>query len=240
MPVIKLKDKETGKWINLPTVQGPQGIQGPKGDKGDKGEDGTGVTILGSYESEDALVSAHPTGSIGDSYIVQGDLYVWSQTNSSWKNVGTIKGPQGDQGPEGPQGPQGIQGPQGEVGPSGEQGPKGDTGATGPQGPEGPQGPKGEDAAIISATEPSDTTRMWMDTSSKKLKWYNVETNSWESVSSPITAGNNIEITESETGEQVIDTKGVVLSSNDVQIVIQADEPTAPASGYILWIDSDS
>ena len=88
----------------------------PKGDKGDKGDDGTGVTILGSYNSLEELQSAHPTGNPGDSYLINGDLYVWSETENVWKNVGTIQGPQGIQGPKGEQGPPG---PQGESGPQG-------------------------------------------------------------------------------------------------------------------------
>jgi collagen-like protein 7 len=145
--------------------QGPQGIQGetgpqgPKGDKGDtgdigpqgpkgdKGDQGTGVTILGSYASESELTTAHPTGSIGDSYLINGYLYVWSDTDTAWINVGNIQGPQGEKGDTGPQGLRGVQGEQGVQGP---QGTKGDTGATGPQGPKGdtgetgPQGEKGD------------------------------------------------------------------------------------------------
>mgnify|MGYP004562065031 CR=1 FL=1 len=83
---------------NLKGVQGEQGIQGPEGPQGPKGEDGTGVTILGSYDTVAELESEHPTGSAGDSYLVSGDLYVWDATSNSWKNVGTIQGPKGDPG----------------------------------------------------------------------------------------------------------------------------------------------
>ena len=134
--------------------QGPQGIPGEKGDtgpQGPKGEDGTGVTILGSYESEAQLKENHPTGNAGDSYLVNGDLYVWSQTEADWVNVGSIKGPQGDPGPKGDTGPQGPKGDQGEQGPQGLQGPpgadgaKGDKGDPGPQGIQGPAGANGQD-----------------------------------------------------------------------------------------------
>ena len=57
------------------------------------GTDGTSVTILGSYDTFAQLQQAHPTGSLGDSYIVAGDLYVW--TGSAWENVGQIQGPAG-------------------------------------------------------------------------------------------------------------------------------------------------
>lgn len=65
---------------------------------GKKGKDGTGVTILGSYASEDELKAAHPTGNAGDAYLIDGYLYVWSVTEGAWKNVGKIQGPQGDPG----------------------------------------------------------------------------------------------------------------------------------------------
>lgn len=75
--------------------------KGVKGDKGDKGEDGTSVHILGSYDSYDELVEAHPTGADGDAYLVAGDLYVWDEVGSKWTNVGHIQGPQGPQGDKG-------------------------------------------------------------------------------------------------------------------------------------------
>ncbi len=100
---------------------------------GTYGKDGTSVTILGSYNTLAELQTAHPTGTKGDSYLVQGDLYVWN--GSAWENVGQIQGPQGERGP------QGIQGPRGETGSTG---PQGETGSTGPAGPAGPAGPTGE------------------------------------------------------------------------------------------------
>lgn len=42
--------------------QGPQGIQGPVGPQGPKGEDGTGITILGNYDTYEELIAEHPTG----------------------------------------------------------------------------------------------------------------------------------------------------------------------------------
>lgn len=71
---------------------GAQGIQGPPGN------DGTSVTILGSYATIEELEIAHPTGNVGDAYIIVGDLYVWT---SAWTNVGAIQGPVGPEGPQG-------------------------------------------------------------------------------------------------------------------------------------------
>lgn len=68
------------------------------------------------------------------------------------KDLGLVKGSNGQVGPQGPAGARGATGPQGTAGPQGPQGPQGPTGArgaTGPQGPEGargatgPQGPQG-------------------------------------------------------------------------------------------------
>lgn len=120
--------------------------------KGEKGDQGTGVTILGSYASESELTTAHPTGSIGDSYLINGYLYVWSDTDTAWINVGNIQGPQGekgDTGETGPQGEKGDTGPQGLQGVQGEQGvqgPQGIQGETGPKGPKGDKGDPGENA----------------------------------------------------------------------------------------------
>lgn len=93
----------TGSNAEMTTVESVN-IKGPKGDtglQGPKGEDGTSITILGSYETEEALKAAHPTGQSGNGYIVGTDLYVWSETLGDWDNVGRIEGPQGDKGEDG-------------------------------------------------------------------------------------------------------------------------------------------
>lgn len=63
---------------------------------GTKGADGKSINILGSYNTLAELQAAHPTGNVGDGYLVNGDLYVWDPSLSSgsggWKNVGRIKG----------------------------------------------------------------------------------------------------------------------------------------------------
>ena len=90
-----------------PGPQGPKGEQGPKGDKGlkgDKGDDGTGIAILGSYNTLNELKNAHPIGNIGDGYMINSNLYVWSDSLKDWIDVGNIRGPQGEQGPKGESG----------------------------------------------------------------------------------------------------------------------------------------
>lgn len=65
---------------------------------GSNGQDGTGVTILGSYNTLAELQAAHPTGNAGDAYIIDGNLYVWAVDDSQWENVGNIQGPAGKDG----------------------------------------------------------------------------------------------------------------------------------------------
>ncbi|MCI8589691.1 MAG: BppU family phage baseplate upper protein, partial [Clostridiales bacterium] len=95
---------------------GPQGEMGPQGPKGN---DGQGLVILGSYSDAETLMTEHGEGEAGDAYLVNSDLYIWSETEKSWKNTGSIRGPQGEQGLQGEQGPQGPKGEQGDPGPAG-------------------------------------------------------------------------------------------------------------------------
>ncbi len=120
---------------------GATGLQGPTGPQGATGPQGTGVTILGSFSSVNQLPA---TGSAGDGYLVNGNLYVWSINTSSWSNVGNIQGPQGPAGVTGQTGATGPQGPIGQTGPAGATGPQGPTGLTGSAGATGSQGPIGQ------------------------------------------------------------------------------------------------
>ena len=119
----------------------PKGKDGKDGITGPTGPAGLSISILGSYNNLDELLNEHPTGNIGDGYIVEDDLYVWSPNENKWINVGTIKGPKGDIGPTGPKGDTGETGP---IGLTGKTGPMGDTGPTGSKGEQGPTGPKGD------------------------------------------------------------------------------------------------
>ena len=130
----------------LAALTGPQGPQGPRGPQGEqgiqgpKGDAGTGLDILGTYESVEALQTAVTNPQQGNMYNVGQsepyNVYMWDTTNGGeWLNQGQLQGakgdtgPQGIQGPPGPQGEQGIQGPQGPPGPQGVPGEKGDRGA---------------------------------------------------------------------------------------------------------------
>lgn len=130
-------------------VAGAQGPQGPQGPAGAPGLDGRSFTVKGRYNTLLDLQQDYPVGQEGDAWavgsIADNNVYVWDITDSNWKNVGPIVGPQGPQGPQGIQGPQGEQGEQGI---QGQQGPQGTQGERGAQGPEGPQGPQGNPTTV--------------------------------------------------------------------------------------------
>ena len=155
-------------WANAGSVKGDTGPQGDKGDKGDTGDTGatgdtgpagakgdtgatgTGITIKGSYNTYEELIAEHPTGNDGNSYLVNGSLYVWNGT--AWENVGNIKGEKGDTGSQGVKGDTGERGPQGV---------KGDTGATGATGATGSKGEKGDKGDTGATGQGSDEEAGW-------------------------------------------------------------------------------
>lgn len=62
---------------------------------GKDGQDGKSFNILGSYDTVEELIAAHPTGAVSDAYIVAGYLYVWDEENTEWHNAGKIQGDDG-------------------------------------------------------------------------------------------------------------------------------------------------
>ena len=123
--------------------QGPPGETGPQGPQGEKGDAVTGLDILGTYASVEALQAAVAQPKQGQMYNVGTEapytVYMWDTTNGGeWLSQGQLQGAKGETGP---------QGPQGEPGPQGPQGPQGEQGSQGEQGPAGPQGPQGEPGA---------------------------------------------------------------------------------------------
>ena len=107
-----LSENKVGKvtTVTVTDGNGTHTFEVNDGADGKDGQDGTSVTILGSYSTEAELIAAHPTGNKGDSYLVEGDLYVWDIITSAWKNVGTIQGPAGTNGKDGVNGTDGIDG----------------------------------------------------------------------------------------------------------------------------------
>ena len=112
-PTIIVTETDNGHKVTVTDESGSTSFDvtdGKNGEPGKDGKDGTSVTILGSYDTYEDLVSAHPAGDPGDSYIIDGDLWVWSQETSTWVNVGQIQGEQGVRGEKGETGPQGETG----------------------------------------------------------------------------------------------------------------------------------
>ena len=88
-------------------MQGPPGIQGQQGAPGERGapgrdgvdgrdgRDGTSVHINGTlHNAQELPVSGAP----GDSWLIEGDLWIWAANESRWQNVGRIQGPSGTNG----------------------------------------------------------------------------------------------------------------------------------------------
>lgn len=125
----KVIDEKNGTTHTLKFMI-PKGKDGENGSMGPTGPAGSSISILGSYDNLNDLMNEHPTGNVGDGYIVDDDLYVWSPNENKWINVGTIKGPTG---------PKGDKGDTGEIGPRGLPGETGLRGETGPTGPAGPE-----------------------------------------------------------------------------------------------------
>ena len=101
------------QWEGPFDIIGPEGPQGPNGEKG---EAGTSINILGAYNTLGDLATAHPTGNLGDGYLVGNNLAIWTTANGGeWIDIGLVRGPQGIQGVPGPAipGPRGLKGDKG-------------------------------------------------------------------------------------------------------------------------------
>lgn len=103
--VVKMADTE---WIEIGRVVGDTG---PKGDTGDIG---IGTVIKGHYNTYEEFIQLHPSGSLGDAYIVNGSYYYWDGTG--WANAGSLKGDKGDTGDKGVKGDTGAKGSKGDKG----------------------------------------------------------------------------------------------------------------------------
>lgn len=81
---------------------GPQGEPGPKGDRGDRGQPGTGMRILGTFPTLQALNAAVPSGvAENGGYMVAGEYYYWNPSGSLWESAGQLQGAPGETGKNG-------------------------------------------------------------------------------------------------------------------------------------------
>jgi len=113
----KLYTVVDGQW------SGPLDIVGPEGKEGPQGNPGALMPIKGVYQTMALLIAAHPTGALGDAYMIIDNtvepavrnLAIWSVEGNNWIDTGPagIVGPQGKEGPPGKdstvQGPVGSQ-----------------------------------------------------------------------------------------------------------------------------------
>ena len=77
---------------DTPLPEGPQGLKGDKGDKGDPGPQGPpGAGIYIRDELQDAG-QLPPSGEPGWAYLVEKDLYIWSEDQEDWINLGEVLG----------------------------------------------------------------------------------------------------------------------------------------------------
>lgn len=88
------------------------------GPTGPTGPSGKGLEIEGTYNSLAELKNEHPTGTGGECYLINGELYIWNQTINDWTDIGNIKGEKGDKGDKGDIGPTGPKGDIGDIGPT--------------------------------------------------------------------------------------------------------------------------
>lgn len=74
--------------------RGERGEPGPEGKRGPAGPPGTGLKILGYYDTPAALEAAQPNPSPGDAYGVGAeapyDIYVFDGSTGQWKNHGPL------------------------------------------------------------------------------------------------------------------------------------------------------
>lgn len=73
----------------------------PRGMDGIQGPAGTSISVLGTYDNYDDFIKEHAIGNKNDAYLINGDLYLWSDNENKWENAGRIQGPTGPMGPAG-------------------------------------------------------------------------------------------------------------------------------------------
>lgn len=68
-------------------------------------------SVNGTFNSYEEFIKKHPTGSKGEVFLVDEDIYVWDDEKSKWTNAGRMggtKGEKGDKGDKGDAGPERV------------------------------------------------------------------------------------------------------------------------------------
>lgn len=81
------------------------GLTGPVGPRGPQGMPAPGLILKGMYPDSVSLIAAHPTGQVGDVYLV-GDAqtnttYIWNPGTMTWVDGGSLQGTPGPGVPSG-------------------------------------------------------------------------------------------------------------------------------------------
>lgn len=81
-----------------------------RGEKGLTGDTGSGLTLLGVYETFEQFIQANPVGGKGYAYMIkdinpdsdeesdENHVYIWDVNTSEWKDAGQLQGVKGDPG----------------------------------------------------------------------------------------------------------------------------------------------
>ena len=81
-----------------------------RGEKGLTGDPGSGLTLLGVYETLEQFIQASPEGGKGYAYMIRdinpdsdeesdkNHVYIWDVNTSEWKDAGQLQGVKGDPG----------------------------------------------------------------------------------------------------------------------------------------------
>ena len=100
-PTVEITEIEGGHHLKMVDVNGTYEFDVMDGNKGDKGDTGSGLRILGYYETLTALESSVTNPSIGDAYGIGSsepyNVYIYTDING-WVNNGALQGAKGEDG----------------------------------------------------------------------------------------------------------------------------------------------
>ena len=100
-PTVEITEIEGGHHLKMVDVNGTYEFDVMDGNKGEKGDTGSGLRILGYYETLTALESSVTNPSVGDAYGIGSsepyDIYIYTGING-WVNNGALQGAKGEDG----------------------------------------------------------------------------------------------------------------------------------------------
>lgn len=146
-----------GEWTGPYDITG---LQGERGIQGLEGPAGKAISILGAFETIEELAAAHPTGNLGDGYLIGPNLGIWTTADGGkWIDIGLVQGPRGKQGEPGPIG-------------VGKQGVKGDRGSMWITLPAGQDAPAAGFTGLVGDWAVSDSFKVYYKTADKGWQYW--------------------------------------------------------------------